>query len=151
MKIRKRTLVIITVGTLLVGGVAACAHRIHSASPEERGAWVVEKVSKKLELNAAQKSKLVELKNEVIAVRKSMRSDREQNRAELLAMLKQPTLDRQKVNSMVQQKIDQASQHTPLVVDALANFYDSLDDTQRAELAEHIEDKLAHFDSHHRH
>ena len=96
-----------TVGTLLVGGVAACTHRIHSATPEERGAWVVEKVSKKLELNAAQKSKLVELKNEVLAVRKSMRSDREQNRAEMLAMLKQPTLDRQKVNSMVQQKIDQ--------------------------------------------
>ena len=80
-----------------------------------------------------------------------MRSDREQNRAEVLAMLKQPTLDRQKVNSMVQQKIDQASRHTPMVVDAMANFYDSLDDAQRAELAGHIEDRLEHFDRHRRH
>jgi Spy/CpxP family protein refolding chaperone len=150
MTIRKRTIAIITVGTLLVGGVAACAHRIHHATPEERGEWVVEKISKKLELNEAQKIKLVDLKDEVLAVRKSMRSDREQNRAEVLAMLKQPTMDRQKVNSMVQQKIDQASKHTPEVVDAIANFYDSLDDEQRAELAEHIEDKLEHYDHHRR-
>ena len=105
MKLRKRTIVIITAGTLLIGGVAACKHKMHSASAEERGEWVVDKVSKELELNDSQRIKLVEVKDQFIAVRKSMRSDREEARKEVLAMLKQPTMDREKVNAMVNQKI----------------------------------------------
>jgi Spy/CpxP family protein refolding chaperone len=112
---------------------------------------VVEKVSKKLELNETQKIKLVNLKDELLAVRKTMRSDRDEKRAEVLAMMKQPTLDREKVNTMVQQKINVASTQAPVVIDAMADFYDSLDDAQRAELVEHIEDKMEHFDHHRRH
>ena len=151
MKISKRTIIVITAGTLLIGGVAACKHKMHSATPEERGEWVVEKVSKKLELNETQKIKLVNLKDELLAVRKTMRSDRDEKRAEVLAMLQQPTLDREKANTMVQQKINVASTQAPVVIDAMADFYDSLDDAQRAELVEHIEDKMAHFDHHRRH
>ena len=151
MKISKRTIIVITAGTLLIGGVAACKHKMHSATPEERGEWVVEKVSKKLELNETQKIKLVNLKDELLAVRKTMRSDRDEKRAEVLAMMKQPTLDRVKVNTMVQQKINVASTQAPVVIDAMADFYDSLDDAQSAELVEHIEDKMEHFDHHRRH
>ena len=151
MKISKRTIIVITAGTLLIGGVTACKHKMHSATAEERGEWVVEKVSKKLELNETQKIKLVNLKDELLAVRKTMRSDRDEKRAEVLAMMKQPTLDREKVNSMVQQKINVASTQAPVVIDAMADFYDSLDDAQRAELVEHIEDKMEHFDHHRRH
>ena len=151
MKISKRTIIVITAGTLLIGGVAACKHKMHSATPEERGEWVVEKVSKKLELNETQKIKLVNLKDELLAVRKTMRSDRDEKRAEVLAMMQQPTLDREKVNNMVQQKINVASTQAPVVIDAMADFYDSLDDAQRAELVEHIEDKMEHFDHHRRH
>ena len=51
MKLSKRAIIVITSGVLLIGGVAACKHKMHSASPEERGEWMVEKVSKELELN----------------------------------------------------------------------------------------------------
>ena len=151
MKLRKRTIVIITAGTLLIGGVAACKHKMHSASAEERGEWVVDKVSKELELNDSQRIKLVEVKDQFIAVRKSMRSDREEVRKEVLAMLKQPTMDREKVNAMVNQKIAMVSEKSPSIIDAIGNFYDSLDDSQRAELSEFIEEKMERHAKHHSH
>jgi protein CpxP len=142
MKLGKRTIILITSGVLLIGGVVACNHGIHHGSAEERGEWIVEKASNKLELNAAQKAKLVEVKNEFLDVRKAMRSDRTQTRADILAMLKQPTLDREKVNAIVGQKIAAIDTHSPEIIDAIGNFYDSLDDSQRAELSEFIEDKM---------
>ena len=151
MKLRKRTIVIITAGTLLIGGVAACKHKMHSASAEERGEWVVDKVSKELELNDSQRIKLVEVKDQFIAVRKSMRSDREEARKEVLAMLKQPKMDREKVNAMVNQKIAIVSEKSPSIIDAIGNFYDSLDDSQRAELSEFIEEKMERHVKHHSH
>ena len=151
MKLRKRTIVIITAGTLLIGGVAACKHKMHSASAEERGEWVVDKVSKELELNDSQRIKLVEVKDQFIAVRKSMRSDREEVRKEVLAMLEQPTMDREKVNAMVNQKIAIVSEKSPSIIDAIGNFYDSLDDSQRAELSEFIEEKMERHAKHHSH
>lgn len=151
MKLRKRTIVIITAGTLLIAGVAACKHKMHSASAEERGEWVVDKVSKELELNDSQRIKLVEVKDQFIAVRKSMRSDREEARKEVLAMLKQPTMDREKVNALVNQKIAIVSEKSPSIIDAIGNFYDSLDDSQRAELSEFIEEKMERHARHHSH
>jgi len=149
MKFGKRTIILITSGVLLIGGVAACNRGMHHGTAEERGEWVVEKASKKLELNADQKSKLIVVKNEFLDVRKTMRSDRQQTRAEVLAMLKQPTLDREKMNVIVNQKITTISTRSPAIIDAIGNFYDSLDDSQRAELSEFIEDKMdRHAKSH---
>jgi protein CpxP len=112
---------------------------------------MVGKASKELELNAAQKARLVEVKNEFLDVRKTMRSDRAQTRADVLAMLKQPTLDREKMNAIVSQKIATINTRSPAVVDAIGNFYDSLDDSQRAELSEFIEDKMDRHAKRHSH
>ena len=151
MKLSKRAIIVITSGVLLIGGVAACKHKMHSASPEERGEWVVEKVSKELELNDNQRVKLVAVKDELLDVRKTMRGDRQQARTEVLAMLKQPTLDREKMNAMISQKMATINTRSPAIVDAIGNFYDSLDDSQRAELSEFIEDKMERHAKHHSH
>jgi Spy/CpxP family protein refolding chaperone len=151
MKLGKRAIIIITSGVLLIGGVAACKHKMHSASAEERGEWVVEKVSEKLELNDNQRVKLVAVKDEFLDMRKTIRSDRTQTRAEVLDMLKQPTLDREKMNAIVSQKIATINARSPAIVDAIGNFFDSLDDSQRAELSEFIEDKMERHAKHHSH
>jgi protein CpxP len=151
MKLSKRTIIVITAGTLLIGGVVACKRGMHHGSAEDRGEWMVEKASKELELNTAQKARLVEVKNEFLDVRKTMRSDRTQTRADVLAMLKQPTLDREKMNAIVSQKIATINTRSPAIVDAIGNFYDSLDDSQRAELSEFIEDKMDRHAKRHSH
>jgi protein CpxP len=151
MKLGKRTIILITSGVLLIGGVVACNRGMHHGSAEERSEWIVEKASKELELNAAQKAKLVKVKNEFLDVRKTMRNQSEQTRADVLTMLKQPTLDREKVNAIISQKIAIINTRSPAIVDAIGNFYDSLDDSQRAELSEFIEEKMERHAKRHSH
>ena len=62
-------------------------------------------------------------------------------------MLQQPTLDRNKANEIVSYHVDTINTRAPAIIDAIGNFYDSLDNEQRAELRELIEHKMEH----HRH
>ena len=147
MKLTRRNIVFMTGGVLLTVGVVACNHGMHFGSAEERGEWMVQKVTNELELNQTQQARLAKVKNEFLDMRKSMRSDREQTRTDVLAMLKQPTLDRGKANEIVGQYIEKINSRSPVIIDAIGNFYDSLDDAQRAELTAFFEHKMEH---HHR-
>ena len=124
-------------GAVIAGTLAACGHHRYK-DPEKRGEWLVEKVTDELELNESQKTKLEAVRKEILTVRKEIHADRQTSRDEILAMLDQPQLDRQKVLSMVEQKTVSINQHAPQVVNALGDFYDSLSDEQRKELREHI-------------
>ena len=147
MKLTKRSLIYITGGALLTAGVVACNHGMHFGTPEERGEWVVEKVTRELELDTAQQARLETVKDEFLDMRRDMRSDREQTRADVLAMLQQPTLDRDKANSIVTGYVEKFNTRSPQNVDAIGDFYDSLNDQQRAELNAFIQHKMEH---HHR-
>jgi Spy/CpxP family protein refolding chaperone len=147
MKLTRRNIVFMTGGVLLTVGVVACNHGMHFGSAEERGEWMVQKVTNELELDQTQQARLAKVKNEFLDMRKSMRSDREQTRTDVLAMLKQPTLDRGKANEIVGQYIEKINSRSPVIIDAIGNFYDSLDDAQRAELTAFFEHKMEH---HHR-
>ena len=145
MKLTKRTIIYITGIALISTSIVAC----NRGTPEERGERMVQKVSDELELTETQQTRLTEVKNEFIELRKTMRSNREQTKTDLQAMLKQPTLDRTRANSIVNQHIETIHSRSPVIIDALGNFYDSLDDTQRAELREFIEDKMDHHHGRH--
>ena len=130
---------------LLTTSIVAC----NRGTPEERGERMVEKVTEELELTAIQQDRLSEVKNEFLDMRKTIQSNREQTKTDIQAMLKQPTLDRNKANSIVNQHIETIHSRSPAIIDAIGNFYDSLDDTQRAELREFIEDKMEHHHGRH--
>ena len=131
-------------GTLLVAGVVGCNHGMHFGSPEERGEWIVEKVTKELKLNETQASRLVDVKAALLDTRKTMRGNREQHNTDVIAMLNQPTFDRDKANEIVTQHIETVNTRAPVIIDAIGNFYDSLDDAQRAELREFVDHKMDH-------
>ena len=148
MKLTKRTIIFMAGGALLVTGVIACNHGMHFASPEERGEWMIQKVTKELNLNETQASRLVDVKDVLLDARKTMRYNREQGSADVIAMLNQPTFDRDKANAIVNQHIEMVDTRAPTIIDTIGNFYDSLDDAQRAELREFVEHKMEHH--HHR-
>ncbi|WP_455206761.1 Spy/CpxP family protein refolding chaperone [Kaarinaea lacus] len=141
--ISKRIMTILISGAVVIGTVTACGHHRYQ-DPEKHGAWLMEKVTDELELNDSQKAKLEAVRKEILTVRKDMHADRENFRDEILTMLDQPALDRQKALSMVEQKTQSINQHAPQVINALAEFYDSLSDEQRKELREHIADMGQH-------
>ena len=148
MKLTKRTVIYMAGGALLAVGIVACNHGMHFASPEERGEWMIQKVTKELNLNETQASRLVDVKDVLLEARKTMRYNREQHSAGVIAMLNQPTFDRDKANAIVNQHIEMVDTRAPTIIDAIGNFYDSLDDAQRAELREFVEHKMEHH--HHR-
>ena len=130
---------------LLTTSIVAC----NRGTPEERGERIVQKITEELELTETQQTRLSDVKNEFLDMRKTMRSNREQTQTDIQAMLKQPTLDRNKANSIVNQHIETIHSRSPAIIDAIGNFYDSLDDAQRAELREFIEDKMEHHHGRH--
>ena len=143
MKLTKRTIIYMSGIALITTSIVAC----NRGTPEERGEKIVEKVTEELELTTTQQARLSEVKDEFLETRKTMRSNREQTKTDIQTMLKQPTLDRNKANSIVNQHIETIHSRSPVIIDAIGNFYDSLDDTQRAELTEFLTDKM---DNHHR-
>ena len=149
MTLNKRTILFIAGGILLTAGVVACNHGMHYGSAEERAEWMVQKVSKELELNETQQARLSEAADEFLDLRLAMRSDRTRLRADILSMLQQPVLDRDKANAIVDRQIAKLNTRSPVIIDAIGNFYDSLDDAQRAELRAFIEQKINHHHGHH--
>lgn len=147
MKLTRRGIIYLTGGALLIAGVAACNHGMHYGTAKERGEWMVQKVTSELDLDQSQQARLAAVKDEFLDMRRTMRSDREQTRNEVRAMLKQPTLDRDRANVIVSQYIQKVSTRSPAIIDTIGDFYDSLNDDQRAELTAYIEHRMKH---HHR-
>ena len=148
MKLKTKHLMLLIVGGAVVTGtLVACGHhRYHD--PEKRGEWLVGKVTAELKLNESQQAKLELVRQEILTIRKNIHADRQNSRQDILTMLEQPQLDRQKVLSMVEQKTQTINQYAPQVVNPLGEFYDSLSDEQRKELREHV---AGMNDQHHHH
>ena len=150
MQLTKRSLIYLTGGALLAMGVVACNHGMYFGTPEERGEWMVQKVTSELELDAAQQAKLATVKDEFLDMRTDLRSEREQTRADVLVMMQQPVLDRNKANAIVAQYVNKVDARAPQIIDAIGDFYDSLNDEQRAELNGFISHKMNHHRGLHR-
>lgn len=134
MKFTKRNIAYITGAVVLTTVIAACKH----GSPEERGAKLVDKVANKLELTDAQTSDLTVVKNELLEFRTTVKSQKEKTKADIVAMLEQPVLDRVQAAAIVNGYVETINDQSPEIIAALGNFYDGLDESQRAELREFV-------------
>lgn len=153
----KRTLIGLAATATLLGGLAAWAHRHHSADFGWRAVSaadaaplqgrVLERAASKLELDAAQKAKLAALAERLRETRNAMVATTADPREEFKAALAGTTLDRGRVNTLVQAQLAMAGAQSPALVDAAADFYDSLRPAQQAELRE----MLDRGRDHHRH
>jgi Spy/CpxP family protein refolding chaperone len=120
-----------------------CRHRPNN--PEERAAWVMEKVSSKLELTETQKPKLVALKDEVLAARKDQQAGREADFDEVVALLSAKELDRAKVNALGEKRIENMKKHLPTIVDRVADLHATLSDKQKATAIEFLKKMRDHW------
>ena len=105
---------------------------------------MVQKITEELALTETQQSNLSEVKDAFLEMRKTMQSNREQTKTDIKLMLQQPTLDRDMANSIVNQHIETIHAGSPVIINAIADFYDSLDDTQRTEIREFVDNKMDH-------
>ncbi|MDH4273774.1 MAG: Spy/CpxP family protein refolding chaperone [Gammaproteobacteria bacterium] len=141
---RSRALLVATV--VVVGSLIAtgCNHWRHK-SPDEHAAYLVEKATKKLALNATQVAKLNILRDQLLEVAKEHKQTHAQMHADALSLLSQPTFDRQRVIGMVDERTKMVNAKAPAIVNAFGDFYDSLDASQQSTLKEFVEDRMEHF------
>lgn len=151
----KRSLIGIFGVSLLTGGLAACSHQRHygyfgdrvtDAERAEKRTHMVEKASRKLDLDAAQKAKLQVLADTLEAQHKAMHASGGEPHAELKAVLAGPQFDRAKAQSLVDAKTTALRSASPAVITAAADFYDSL----KPEQQQKVRELLDHFGHHRR-
>lgn len=138
----KRSLIGLFGASIVLGGLAACGHRMHhggwraDATPEQAAEWrarMIERVASKLELDADQKAKLAVAGEKLHAQRLAVRGQADP-RAEMRALIAGDKFDRTKAQSLVQQKTDALRAGSPEVIAALGDFYDSLNAAQQEKL-----------------
>lgn len=137
--------------SVLAGGLAACGHRVHDRGPataEKVAEWrgkAVERVSRKLDLTAEQRQKLELLADKLVAQRTAMIGQTPQPRAEVQALVAGDKFDRARAQALLDEKIRALQQNTPEVITALADFYDSLQPAQQAEVRAFLEKRRGRF------
>jgi len=143
----KRTLLATVGAAVVLGGLVACGHRPHGPmSDAQITEWrgkAVDRISSKLDLDAAQKAKLAVLADELIAQRTALRAGADP-KTELQALIAGPQFDRARGQALLDQKLGSVKDNGPKVIAAMADFYDSLKPEQQAK----ARDFMAHARQH---
>ena len=135
----KRTLIGVFGASVLFGGLAACSHRYHhggdwnSMSDEDvakRKAWMIDRVSSRLDLDEAQKAKLGALADQLRAQRQALVGGTDP-RAEIQSLVAGNTFDRAKAKALIDGKTQTIQTKSPELIAALGDFYDSLKPEQQ--------------------
>lgn len=141
----KKSLIGLASVTVLLGGLTACGSRGHHGEgwsaervSEVRGK-VVDKISGKLDLDEAQKQKLATLADQIIASRTAFRGDSADPRSEFNALIAGEKFDRSAAQALLDQKTQAIQGNAPQTINALADFYDSLNPEQQKQVRERLE------------
>ncbi len=133
----KKTLMGLFGASIALGGLTACSSSHHHRGPmstekmsEVRGK-VVERVSSKLDLSDAQKQKLNVLADKMGAQRAAFMGKATDPRAEMLAIVSGDKFDRARAQTLLDEKTRAVQANSPEVINALADFYDSLNTDQQ--------------------
>ena len=135
----QRSLIALTAATVLAGGLAACSHRHGHGNMTEADIGqlrerVIARAERELSLEPAQKARLVVLADALQAQRSALMAGGAQPRAELLALVAGNTFDCSRAQALVEAKTGAVRDKAPAVVNAMADFYDSLQPAQQQKL-----------------
>lgn len=147
----KKTLIGLAGVTLFAGALAGCGSRGWSNADPERETEMrnkmIERVSDRLDLDDAQKLKLNVLADEMLAQRRVMRGNGAGMRTELQSLVQGNQFDRSRAQNLLTEKTDVLQTGGPKVIDAMGDFYDSLNPAQQ----EQVRERLAKRGGHGRH
>jgi Spy/CpxP family protein refolding chaperone len=148
----KRTFMAFTGISIVLGGLAACGtrgHHEHGPMSAEKmadvRAKVIERITGKLDLNAGQQQKLNVLADKVQAQRTAFIGQTTDPRAELRSLVAAEKFDRARALSLLDEKTRVLQVSSPDVINALADFYDSLNPAQQAEVRERMAQRKRWF------
>jgi len=140
----KRSLIAVLGVTIVLGGAAAWAHRhyggwhdmksMSAADIDQAKGRVVEKIGKRMDLDAAQKARLTVLADRLIEQRRAMLAG--DPRSAVRALAAGNRFDRAGAEALLMTKTDALRAGAPGVIAAFGDFYDGLRPEQQQELRE---------------
>lgn len=140
----KRTVFGALAGVIVLGGLSACGHRPHGPMSDEQVSALrgkaLARIGSQLDLNEAQQAKLGVLADELLAQRQVMRGATDP-RTELQAVIAGTQFDRAKAQSLLEQKTQAVQAGGPKVIAAMADFYDSLNAEQQAQVRSRLAER----------
>lgn len=146
----KRSLIGLFGAGIVLGGIGACSHRYghHPAGGEYESKYtqkMIERVSSELELDAAQRERLVQLGERLREQRRALVGTTTEPRAELQALVSGPTFDRTRAQAILDEKTGAIQAKAPAVLDATAAFFDTLRPEQQQKLRDHLQKRHRWF------
>lgn len=137
----KRTLYGLFGATVVLGGLTACGHRYaherfgdmstqEQAEFRQRG---LDRVARRLDLNAEQKKRLDVLADKLLAQRQALRGATDP-RADVRALIAGEKFDRARAQSLLGEKLTAVQAGSPEVIAAFGDFFDSLTPAQQAQV-----------------
>lgn len=147
----RRSLLGLSAAAIAFGGIAACGHRYGEHAGWERSAEdrartrakIMDRVTGRLELDAAQKQKLAVLADKVEAQR-AVVMGQAKPRDVMRTLVAGEKFDRAKAQAFVAEKTAAVQVASPEVITALADFYDSLKPAQQAQVREFMDKRGGH-------
>ncbi|MDJ0806777.1 MAG: Spy/CpxP family protein refolding chaperone [Gammaproteobacteria bacterium] len=127
-------IVSIVIGALLIGGISYAKYRGFCSGPESKADWVVYRMTNQLDLDAQQQERLEGFRDKALSLLQNMREERPQQMQMALGLLEAPQLDRQQAYQMWEVKHNWMAAAGPQLIDAFADFSDSLNQDQRSKL-----------------
>lgn len=128
---------VVTLGGLVTYASAGkhCGERggMHGKKAE----FMIKRISSKLDLNDAQKQKLEAVKTTMMEQMKSHQENHPKQK--IKELLSAPKLDQEKAVSMVNERSEKMKQAAPKMIATIAEFTDSLNAEQRAEMQKMME------------
>ncbi len=148
-----KTGLVIGIVALVSLGFAATAwamNRDH-CSMADRGERMQARVAEKLALDDTQKLKFAQFAEQLQAMRAASKAQHDATRTEALALLDQPTLDRDQALRLFESRKQATSTSASAMINAFAEFSDSLNVEQKAQLKAMIEKRMNRGFGHFRH
>ena len=147
----KRALTVFAGLAVVIGGLTACARGPHDRGPmdaermAEVRAKVVKRVTRELDLTAEQQQKLNVLADRMQAQHAALMGQTTHPRADMQALVAGEKFDRARALNLLDEKTRAVQAQGPQVITAMADFYDSLDARQQAEVREHMGERKRWF------
>jgi Spy/CpxP family protein refolding chaperone len=140
-----KTVLIVLVVLVAVAAVGVTwAKRSGYCSVENRMHHITERIGRKLDLNDDQQGHLEDLVETVRELRSERQDPRAVLQGHLTELLSEPSLDRDRAVAMIDERYRAMSDSKRALIDAFADFSDSLQPDQRTRLAELIGNRLLH-------
>ena len=136
-------IVLVVMAVLAAGGMAWAKHRGY-CSAEDRMHYVTEKLGRKLDLDDRQKSHLQIFTDQFREMRGEHQNTRGAMTDRISELLSASSLDREQAVALLDERHQAMSENKRTLVDAFADFSDSLSPEQRAELSELISNRMGH-------